>query len=51
MPAQSCSVARRAGAEGLWRTDATGVDPVQLVSGFAVEPVVTRNRAVVYVSE
>jgi dipeptidyl aminopeptidase/acylaminoacyl peptidase len=38
------------GREGLWRTDAAGLDPVQLVSGFAVEPVVTRDRAVVYVS-
>jgi DNA-binding winged helix-turn-helix (wHTH) protein/Tol biopolymer transport system component len=38
------------GREGLWKTDAAGLDPVQLVSGFAVEPVVTRDRAVVFVS-
>lgn len=38
------------GREGLWRTDSAGLDPVQLVSGFAVEPVVTRDRAVLYVS-
>jgi Tol biopolymer transport system component len=38
------------GREGLWRVDASGRAPVQLVSGFAVEPVVTRDRAVVFVS-
>jgi len=38
------------GREGLWKTDAAGLDPVPLVSGFAVEPIVTRDRAVVYVS-
>ncbi|HEX5048111.1 MAG TPA: winged helix-turn-helix domain-containing protein [Gammaproteobacteria bacterium] len=38
------------GSEGLWRVDASGLRPKQLVSGFAVEPVVTAGRAVVFVS-
>jgi DNA-binding winged helix-turn-helix (wHTH) protein/Tol biopolymer transport system component len=38
------------GREGLWRTDGSGQQRVQLVSGFAVDPVVTRDRAVIYVS-
>jgi Tol biopolymer transport system component len=38
------------GREGLWKTDSSGRRPVSLVSGFAVEPVVTADRAVVFVS-
>lgn len=38
------------GREGLWRADAAGQRLARLVSGFAVEPVVTVDRAVVYVS-
>ena len=38
------------GQAGLWRTNASGQQRVELVSGFAVEPVVTRDRFVVYVS-
>jgi Tol biopolymer transport system component/DNA-binding winged helix-turn-helix (wHTH) protein len=40
----------RRGREGLWKTDASGQQRVQLVSGFAVDSVVTRDRSVVYVS-
>lgn len=38
------------GREGLWKADASGRNPVQLVPGFAVEPVVTADHTVVYVS-
>jgi dipeptidyl aminopeptidase/acylaminoacyl peptidase len=38
------------GRAGLWRTNASGQERVQLVSGFAVEPVVTPDGFVVYVS-
>ena len=37
------------GREGLWKVGVAGERPIQLVSGFAVEPVVTADRAVVYV--
>jgi hypothetical protein len=38
------------GREGLWMIGASGQRPIQLVYGFAVEPVVTADRTVVYVS-
>jgi Tol biopolymer transport system component len=38
------------GREGLFMVDASGQRPVRLFSGFAVEPVVTPDRAVVFVS-
>lgn len=38
------------GREGLWKVDASGRSRVRLVSGFAVEPVVTRDRSVAFAS-
>jgi DNA-binding winged helix-turn-helix (wHTH) protein/Tol biopolymer transport system component len=38
------------GRVGLWKIGASGQPRIQLVSGFAVEPVVTADRSVVYVS-